>query len=122
MLLIRLAEPVGQDPLSGALRGHVPIDESENAGQHLSPLVVLQHPLGASLQVCLGAFDQPNANGTRLAHTATTQTGSSGSPCLSMELKAVGLHNGGTGGRNSAIPLPLIVESINKNGTVLFTA
>lgn len=117
--LIRLAEPVGRDPSGGSARGHVRIEDSGTAGAALNPVVVLQHPLGASLQICLGAFDTPNANGTRLRHTATTQRGSSGSPCLSMELKAVGLHNGGLGGRNTAIPLPLIASIVNQNGTVL---
>lgn len=117
--LLRLAEPVGQDVSGGTPRGHVRIDDADISGQALQPVVVLQHPLGASLQICLGAFDQPNANGTRLRHTATTQRGSSGSPCLSMDLKVVGLHNGGLGGRNTAIPLPLIATVINKNGPIL---
>jgi V8-like Glu-specific endopeptidase len=117
--LLKLAEPVGQDVSGGAPRGHVRIEAADIAGQALNPVVVLQHPLGASLQICLGAFDQPNANGTRLRHTATTQAGSSGSPCLSMDLKVVGLHNGGLGGRNTAIPLPLIAAVINQNGTIL---
>lgn len=114
--LLRLAEPVGQDANGGTARGHVRIESTSGAGNAFNPVVVLQHPLGASLQICLGAFDQPNPGGTRLRHTATTQRGSSGSPCLSMELKAVGLHNGGLGGRNSAIPLPLIAAAVNKNG------
>jgi hypothetical protein len=117
--LVRLAEPVGKDLNQGSARGHVRIEETGTAGKALNPVVVLQHPLGASLQICLGAFDAPNADGTRLRHTATTQKGSSGSPCLSMDLKAVGLHNGGLGGRNTAIPLPLVASAINKNGTVL---
>jgi hypothetical protein len=117
--LVRLAEPVGKDVNGGSTRGHVRIEDISTAGKALNPVVVLQHPLGASLQICLGAFDTPNANGTRLLHTATTQKGSSGSPCLSMELKAVGLHNGGLGGRNTAIPLSLIASAVNRNGTVL---
>ena len=117
--LVRLAEPVGRDADGGAARGHIRIEDTGAAGAALNPVVVLQHPLGAALQICLGAFDTPNANGTRLRHTATTQKGSSGSPCLSMELKAVGLHNGGLGGRNTAIPLPLIASIVNQNGTVL---
>lgn len=117
--LLRLAEPVGQDVTGGGTRGHVRIENADTAAQALQPVVVLQHPLGASLQICLGAFDQPNANGTRIHHTATTQRGSSGSPCLSMDLKVVGLHNGGAGGRNTAVPLPLIASVINRNGAVL---
>jgi hypothetical protein len=117
--LVRLAEPVGKDVNVGSARGYARIEGTDTAGKALNPVIVLQHPLGASLQICLGAFDTPNANGTRLRHTATTQRGSSGSPCLSMELKAVGLHNGGLGGRNTAIPLPLIASAANKNGTVL---
>jgi hypothetical protein len=118
--LLRLAEPVGRDVDGGGTpRGHVLIDGASIDGQALHPVVVLQHPLGAPLQICLGAFDQPNANGTRLRHTATTQAGSSGSPCLSMDLTVVGLHNGGLGGRNTAIPLPLIASVVNENGTVI---
>lgn len=116
--LVRLAEPVGKDTSGGPERGHVSIKDIA-AGQALHPIVVLQHPLGASLQICLGAFDKPNPSGTRLHHTATTQRGSSGSPCLSMDLKVVGLHNGGLGGRNTAIPLQLIASTVNKDGAVL---
>jgi V8-like Glu-specific endopeptidase len=117
--LLKLAEQVGQDAAAGGPRGHFHIENTDIGGQAMHPVVVLQHPLGANLQICLGAFDQPNVNGTRLHHTATTQKGSSGSPCLSMDLKVVGLHNGGTGGRNTAIPLPLITSAVNKNGTVI---
>jgi hypothetical protein len=109
--LLRLEEPVGRDPVSNRLRGHAPTSASA-ATLQFSPVIVLQHPLGANLQVCLGSFDHPNDGRTRLFHTATTQRGSSGSPCLSMDFRAVGLHNGGFAGRNSAIPLELILANI----------
>jgi trypsin-like peptidase/effector-associated domain 1 (EAD1)-containing protein len=117
--LLKLSEPVGRDDTGGKQRGHVLIESADIAGEAKRPVIVLQHPLGANLQICLGAFDEPNANGTRLHHTATTQRGSSGSPCLSMDLKVVGLHNGGTGGRNTAIPLSVIASVVNRNGPII---
>ncbi|MET4315552.1 serine protease [Bradyrhizobium sp. CW1] len=113
-VLLRLREPVGRDRILNQLRGHAPLASSTSAASQFSPLIVLQHPAGANLQVCLGAFDRPNESRTRLFHTATTQHGSSGSPCLSMDLKVVGLHNGGFAGRNSAIPLQLILSNVKQ--------
>jgi S1-C subfamily serine protease len=113
--LLKLREPVSLDRISTGLRGHFQISVSGSVVSQFSPLIVLQHPLGASLQVCLGAFDRPNDARTRLFHTATTQQGSSGSPCLSMDLRVVGLHNGGFAGRNSAIPLELIFANIKQH-------
>ncbi|MEY9136494.1 S1-C subfamily serine protease [Bradyrhizobium diazoefficiens] len=112
--LLRLKEPVGRDRISNRLRGHATLSVTTSAASQFSPLIVLQHPSGANLQVCLGAFDRPNDARTRLFHTATTQHGSSGSPCLSMDLRVVGLHNGGLAGRNSAIPLQLILAAIKQ--------
>lgn len=113
--LLQLSEPVGKDPGEGnSVRGQAKLGQGGGASE---PMIVLQHPRGANLQVCLGNFIKPNLAGTRLRHNSTTQTGSSGSPCLSMELKVVGLHNGGVGTEhNTAVPLPLIGSLLENSG------
>jgi hypothetical protein len=118
--LLRTAEQVGADSNGGAARGFARIVGSAAGGAARMPVVVLQHPQQADLQICLGSFDGPNPTGTRLHHTATTQRGSSGSLCLSMELKAVGLHNGGLGGQhNTAVPLDRIAAFVNQSGILI---
>ncbi len=84
------------------------------------PLVILEHPLGGSLQICMGSVTGSNTTGTRLRHNATTQRGSSGSPCLSMDLAVFALHNGGRGTLyNNAIPMARILSVLRRKGLAI---
>jgi hypothetical protein len=116
--LLRLSEAIGNDTGGGkTVRGHAKLGQGGKASE---PTIVLQHPKGANLQVCMGTFLGSNLAGTRLRHTSTTQRGSSGSPCLSMDLTVVGLHNGGVGiERNTAVPLSLIGAFLKKSGILI---
>lgn len=85
------------------------------------PLLVLQHPLGESLQVCVGSIVGVNTSGTRLHHNATTQPGSSGSPCLSsIDLALVAVHTSGSGSRhNNAVPFSRVVTALRNSGVAV---
>lgn len=116
-VLLRLAEPAGRDAVGGRLRGYARFSPQAAEAIEHHPLIVLQHPGGAPLQVCFGSVTGMNETRTRLHHNATTQRGSSGSPCLSTEMQIVGLHNGGVAElRNTAVPNSLLVERLATRG------
>lgn len=103
--LLRLESGDGED----SARGYAVLAREGQGDYANQPVIVLQHPEGAPLQVCLGTFLGTNPLRTRLFHTATTQGGASGAPCLSMALSVVGLHNGGLDKKhNTAVPGHLI--------------
>jgi hypothetical protein len=115
--LVRLSERLGaEQTAAGTQRGHANLDVSPIALDAPRPLVILEHPLGAPLQICIGSITGANGRMTRVRHNATTQEGSSGSPCLSMELNVVALHNGGVGTQyNTAIPISSIKAALAKH-------
>jgi hypothetical protein len=84
------------------------------------PLFILQHPLGLPLKLAVGRSDGLNANGTRLRYQASTDFGSSGSPCLNANLELVGLHHAGDPGippaYNSAVPIAAIRDYLAASG------
>lgn len=57
-----------------------------------------------------------NANRTRLTHRVNTEPGSSGSPCLTFDLKLVALHHHGDARRNESIPIATIAEHLRHTG------
>jgi S1-C subfamily serine protease len=119
--VIRLAEgPGSPSHPAGAKRAHLEIDTTAIAVSNDRPLLLLEHPLGAPLQICLGSITGANPGGTRVHHNATTQRGSSGSPCLSMDLKVVALHNGGAGSQhNTAIPMLAVKTALAERSIVV---
>ena len=59
------------------------------------PLFILQHPDDSPLMLAFGQSDGLNANATRLRHQVNTRPGSSGAPCLNVQLELVALHHAG---------------------------
>jgi hypothetical protein len=106
--VVRLARRSG-DPA----RGHLEIDVTAGATSTNRPFLILEHPWGAPLQICLGSITGANPARTRVHHNATTQRGSSGAPCLSMDLKVIALHNGGIGARlNTCVPIAAVEAAL----------
>jgi hypothetical protein len=71
--LIRLCERAGADiDAGGTPRGHAQFDVPARSTITANPLIILEHPEGAPLQICLGSIVGANAGGTRLYHNATT--------------------------------------------------
>ncbi len=88
-----------------------------------APLIIVQHPDGDAIrfaidtEAVIGLVNQ----GRRLRYTTNTEPGSSGSPCLSMDLDLVALHHLGDprqgGARyNQGIPIALVRQSIADSG------
>lgn len=83
-----------------------------------APLIIVQHPEGDAIRF---AIDTDAVIGLvhqdlRLRYTTTTEPGSSGSPCLTMDLDIVALHHLGDPRRvaqfNQGIPIALVRQSI----------
>ncbi|CAA2105391.1 hypothetical protein MBUL_03169 [Methylobacterium bullatum] len=127
--LVRLAERVGDDPLpggrSGEIRGHVKLRASMPLPAQATALMVLQHPMRGELQFAIGTVLGPNMTGSRIKHTAATQSGSSGSLVLDASLGPIALHNATRRGGdrenqlfNTAVPLTRIVEDLKSLGAI----
>jgi hypothetical protein len=83
-----------------------------------APLIIVQHPEGDAIRF---AIDTDAVIGMvlgdqRLRYTTATEPGSSGSPCLTMDLDIVALHHLGDPRRvalfNQGIPIALVRQSI----------
>ncbi|AIN58291.1 trypsin-like serine peptidase [Pseudomonas soli] len=95
--LIRLAEPVGSEPISrwgGARRGWV--DLLNNTGALAaadSRVVIPQHPNGQPQSIDFGRISGLCPSQTRLQYTTSTAPGSSGAPCFNRDFRLIGIHN-----------------------------
>ncbi|MBE7198550.1 MAG: trypsin-like peptidase domain-containing protein [Parafilimonas terrae] len=113
--LLRLAEPQPQ-------RGSVAMRPAPPVAQGAA-LVIVQHPEGEPMRFALDTeaaigFVQ---QGRRLRYRTNTEAGSSGSPCMTMDLDLVALHHLGDpsyGGAkyNQGIPIDLVVASLRARG------
>ena len=96
--LIRLARPVGQEPIGdggGRIRGWIEMPENIAALTGGWRIVIPQHPQRQFLQLDIGRFTSEIGKGTRIAYTTNAAHGSSGSPCFDAQFNLVGLHNAG---------------------------
>lgn len=95
--VVRLAEPIGAEPLSEDQRGWFYLPDWFHAKPG-HPLVIAQHPGGRPLEIALDtdAILLVNQSETRVRYRTNTDNGSSGSPCLDMTLKnIVAIHHSG---------------------------
>ncbi|MCO6455394.1 MAG: SUMF1/EgtB/PvdO family nonheme iron enzyme [Pirellulaceae bacterium] len=77
-------------PSQGNSAGRQPIRLSNQAVKVNWPLLVLQHPGGGPLKLLFGEVE--TVNHSQLRYKINTAGGSSGSPCLASDLRAVGVH------------------------------
>jgi hypothetical protein len=83
-----------------------------------APLIIVQHPEGDAIRFAIDtdAVIGMMHSDLRLRYTTTTEPGSSGSPCLTMDLDIVALHHLGDPRRvaqfNQGIPIALVRQSI----------
>lgn len=115
--LLRLAESVGESPSrSGGKRGWFSLEAPRPVVALNEFVVVPQHPEGRPLEIAWGSVLSFNDDGSRVKHNATTNRGSSGSPCLTADLEIFGLHHATDPsndlGFNQAIPLELIARDL----------
>lgn len=96
---VRLAERVATDGEGRALVSLTTTSAIADA----EPLLVLQHPDALPLKLSLGSITNAAKDNGRLAHSANTLGGSSGSPCLTTNLDAFAIHRGGNNSGNEAV-------------------
>jgi hypothetical protein len=124
--LLRLARPIGAEPLSpeGTARGWILVPEEPYDFARDTGLIILQYPKGAkSLQSAIDA-DARGAltpEGMRVTYDLRTESGSSGAPVLNTDWKLVALHHAGDPDwkevkYNQGIPIWLIAARLREKG------
>jgi hypothetical protein len=121
--LLRLASPVGQQPVEGTTRGWIALPREALPLAENAPLLIVQHPEGSPMKLALDtqAVIGPNGNGTRVRYRTNTDPGSSGSPCFTMDWDLVALHHYGDPKWlnplfNQGVPIELIRRRIEASG------
>ena len=85
--LIRLATAVGEEPIGekpspdAAVRGWIELDAAIEP-EPGAAVFVMQHPAGEPVKLAIDSVLGTNSNQTRIRYRANTESGSSGSPCL----------------------------------------
>lgn len=82
------------------------------------PVFILQHPSVQPLKLCVGSASDLSALPDRVAYTANTEGGSSGSPCCSLDWTPVALHHWGAKTGNRGIPLSTIAARLLAKGAL----
>jgi hypothetical protein len=121
--LLRLAENVGDTPgPGGKKRGWFEITADRPVLALRDFVVIPQHAEGHPLEVAWGAVLSYNSSGNRIRYDATTDLGSSGSPCLTADLEIFGLHHATEPENNptfnQAVPLDLIANDLKSKGVI----
>jgi hypothetical protein len=101
--LIRLDTAAGDDTVGdkenqfGNKRGFIELPADGHDFKAKEPLSIVQHPRGRPLQLALDteAVLGLNDNGTRVTYTTNTESGSSGSPCFTLNWDLIALHHSG---------------------------
>jgi hypothetical protein len=124
--VVRLGRMVGDELLDDgrAKRGWIRVSATPPIVQQKDILLIPQHPDGRTLELAFGQALEFNSAGTRLHHDASTEPGSSGSPCLTMSLLPFALHHASGPGRalryNQCVPIRKIVQRLSKQGVTPF--
>jgi hypothetical protein len=124
--LVRLARAMGDEAVTGSAerRGWVTLKTNPPAAVERDVVLIVQHPEGRPLEAAFGNVLDYNSTATRIRYDANTEGGSSGSPCLTVELEPVALHNvGGPGDArkyNQGVPLRRIIEDLKAKNIPAF--
>jgi V8-like Glu-specific endopeptidase len=119
--LLQLADDFGNTRTSqGNERGWFKLDGPRPLLAVRDFAVVPQHPEGQKLGVAWGSVVDFNGPANRVRYDTRTGSGSSGSPCFTIELDLFGLHHA-TDPKvvpkfNQAIPLDLIAKDLKQKG------
>ncbi len=96
-VLMRLSRKAGEESVAGQAdapaRGW--LNPEAHAFSQGESIFIIQHPLGDPMKISLGNVVSIKSNSTEVCHDVSTQPGSSGSPCFTMDGKVVGLHQHG---------------------------
>ena len=75
-------------------------------------MMILQHPAAEPLKLSFGSVTEVET--TRVRYKVNTQGGSSGSPCLTQDLKVTAIHHYGLGDCNQAVPHEAILSFLGQ--------
>ena len=98
--LLRLEKPAGDDVVNGSPRSLLTL--TARGFNPTDPILILQHPQAAPLKLSFGAvekLDPPN----HVLYVVNTDGGSSGSPCLTQDLKTTAIHHYGQTSNNRGV-------------------
>jgi hypothetical protein len=114
--LLRLDRLAGDDTVDGGNRGFLRL--TARGFNPTDPILILQHPNADPLKLSFGAvvkLDPPN----RVLYQVNTEPGSSGSPCLTQDLKVTAIHHYGLRTRNRGVPCEAILPFLaTKQGSL----
>lgn len=121
--LLRLAEPVGREQTAEGRRGWYALPAAPVALAPDDPLLILQHPGSAPMQLAMDTQSVigPNGNGTRVRYRTNTEAGSSGAPAFTLDGELALLHHlgdpsWGAPNFNQGVPLHWIRAAILEAG------
>jgi Trypsin-like peptidase domain/Effector-associated domain 1 len=130
--LIRLDTAAGEGTVGdkenqfGNKRGYIDLPTDGHEFKAKEPLSIVQHPRGRPLQLALDteAVLEVNANSTRVTYKTNTESGSSGSPCFTLDWNLVALHHSGDPdfdpahkpSYNEGIPISAITKLLRDRG------
>jgi len=98
--LLRLDRPAGDDTVDGGARGFLTL--TAHSFYPTDPILILQHPNAAPLKLSFGAVERPDPP-NRVLYDVNTEGGSSGSPCLTQNLKVTAIHHFGLTENNRGV-------------------
>lgn len=107
--LLRLAKPAGDEAVDGSTRGFLQL--TARAFNATDPILILQHPAAAPLKVSFGAVEEPVPPNWVL-YKVNTEGGSSGSPCLTQDLKVSAIHHYGLVTNNRGVTHDAILSHL----------
>src|SRR5208337_1202978 len=98
--LLRLDRPAGDDTVDGGARGFLKL--TARSFNQTDPILILQHPNAAPLKLSFGAVERTDPPNREL-YDVNTEGSSSGSPCLTQNLKVIVIHHFGLTENNRGV-------------------
>jgi hypothetical protein len=114
--LIRISKAMGDDKDTKPVRGWFKLSEALEVVNRRDLVLVPQHPRGRPQEVAWGEITDYAHEKPRVCYDASTDKGSSGSPCLTADLKLFGLHTQAGAGDNQGVPIRLVAAQLRQNG------
>lgn len=108
--LLRLERRAAEDQAGGTVRSFLTLTSLSFTPS--DPMMILQHPAAEPLKLSFGSVTEVET--TRVRYKVNTQGGSSGSPCLTQDLKVTAIHHYGLGDCNQAVPHEAILSFLGQ--------
>ncbi len=112
--LVRLAEPIGLQPIfaEGPSRGWIRVQEDAPMSALEDPVAIVQHPRGEAAKLAVDTRSVQAVYDTRIRYTTNTDPGSSGSPCFDLKWGLIALHHFGDPNRPPRFNQGIVMNAI----------